>query len=61
MDIASPGIRPVPEGSGDADQTALLEEAKQTGSSSRPFWPRGAIMTHFLPTPIGKQLYFFLL
>ena len=60
-EIASLGISPVPEGSGDADQIGLLEEEKQTGSFSSPFWPGGTVMTHFLLTPIREQLYVFLL
>ena len=60
-EITSAGISPVPEGSGDADQIGLLEEEKQAGTFSSPFWPRGTVMTHFLPTPIGEQLNVFLL
>lgn len=54
------GVSPIPEGSGDdADHIGLLGGSETDRIISQSLWPKGAVMTHILPTSIGKQLYFF--
>lgn len=49
-----------PGGSGDVDHIGLLWGSETDRIISQSLWPKRAVMTHFLPTSIWKQLYFFL-